>query len=125
MKQILTGGLPEPGQPFTWGVKSGDMVYTNHGPVQKDGSILQAGIEEQTELTIQNLKAVLAEAGGTLDHVLQVQIFLIEGEDMKTVDQIYRRHFTAPYPNRATVVVKELVAPGMRIEMMATADLTA
>lgn len=123
MKEILTGGLPKPGQPFEWGVKSRGIVYTTHGPVLPDGSILQAGIEEQAELTIRNLQAVMEEAGGSLADVMQVQIFLLDVADMAPVDAVYSRYFKAPFPNRASLVVSGLVAPGMRVEMMVTADL--
>lgn len=123
MKQILTGGLPPIGQPFSWGVKSRGIVYTTHGPVQTDGTILNAGIEAQTDLSIRNLQAVLEEAGGSLADVVQVQIFLLDVADMAPVDKVYSQYFTAPYPNRASLIVAGLVAPNMRIEIVATADL--
>ncbi|MGX1096340.1 RidA family protein [Amorphus sp. MBR-141] len=124
MKQHVTGGLPPPGQPFSWAIRARDMLYATHGPVQDDGTILLGSIEEQAELTIANLQKTLTEVGGRLDQVVQVQIFLLDVADMAPVDRVYARFFAPPYPNRASLVVAGLVAPGMRIEMTATADLT-
>ena len=86
-----------------------------------DGAILQAGVEAQARLTLDNLKTALEKANSSLADVAQVQIFLIDGADMATVDSVYREYFDAPYPTRASLIVAGLVAPGMRIELCAIA----
>jgi 2-iminobutanoate/2-iminopropanoate deaminase len=121
MRETIDTGLPEPGQPFSWATRAGGFIFTTHGPVQRDGTILQADIEAQTRLSLDNLKMALDRCGATLDDVVQVQIFLIDVADMAPVDRIYRDYFEAPYPTRASLVVAALVAPGMRIEICATA----
>ena len=120
---VLTGGLGEMDQPFTWGRRVGDVVYTTHGPVTPEGTILQDGIEAQADLTLRNLAALLAEAGGTLADVVQARLYLLDVADMAPVDRVWRRHFAPPWPNRASLVVAGLVAPGMRIELTAIAHL--
>jgi 2-iminobutanoate/2-iminopropanoate deaminase len=121
MRETIDTGLPDPGQPFAWATRAAGFIFTTHGPVQPDGTILQAGIEAQTRLTLDNLKMALAGGGATLDDVVQVQIFLIDVSDMASVDRVYRDYFKAPYPTRASLVVAALVAPGMRIEICVTA----
>lgn len=121
MREEIDTGLPSLGQPFSWAIRDGEMVYTSHGPVTQDGKILQGDVTAQAELTLGNLRRALAAAGGTLDDVRQVQLYLLDAADMKPVDAVYARFFTAPYPSRATAVVAALVAPGMRIELLATA----
>lgn len=121
MRQTVETGLPAPAQPFAWATRVGDLVFTTHGPVDADGRILQAGVEAQTRLTLDNLKQALERAGSSLAAVAQVQIFLIDVADMATVDKVYREYFDAPYPTRASLVVAGLVAPGMRIELCAIA----
>lgn len=125
MRQEIDTGLPSLGQPFSWAVGDGTMVYTSHGPVTADGKILQGDITAQTRLTLDNLRRAMEAAGGSLDDVLQVQLYLLDVADMKPVDAVYAEVFRAPYPSRSTAVVAALVAPGMRVELLATARIAA
>jgi len=125
MRQEIDTGLPSLGQPFSWAIGDGQMVYTSHGPVTAEGKILQGDIAAQTRLTLQNLRRAIEAAGGSLDDVLQVQLYLLDVADMKPVDAVYAEMFNAPYPSRSTAVVAALVAPGMRIELLATARVAA
>jgi len=121
MRNVIETGLPSPRQPFSWATRANGLIFTTHGPVLPDGNILQGSIEDQARLTLENLRQALASAGATLDDVVQVQIFLIDGADMAPVDQVYRSFFAAPFPTRASLIVAGLVAPGMRIELSAIA----
>ncbi|MFT8243974.1 RidA family protein [Roseomonas sp. BN140053] len=123
LKQEVDTGLPVPGQPFSWAIRSGGLLFTTHGPVQPNGSVLQGDIRQQARLTLENLRHSLEAAGGSLDGVVQATIFLVDGADMAPVDEVYREFFRAPFPNRASVVVAGLVAPGMRVEIQAIAAL--
>lgn len=125
MRQEINTGLPSLGQPFSWAVADGQMVYTSHGPVTAEGRILQGDITAQTRLTLENLRRVLEAAGGSLDDVLQVQLYLLDVADMKPVDAVYAEMFRTPYPSRSTAVVAALVAPGMRVELLATARVAS
>ena len=63
-------------------------------------------------------------AGGGLRNLAMVQIFLTDSAAAAGMNAVYREYFTAqPFPVRATVVVKELLAKGLKIEMTATAVL--
>jgi len=123
MRQQIDTGLPSLGQPFSWAIADGQMVYTSHGPVTAEGKILQGDITAQTRLTLQNLRTAMEAAGGSMDDVLQVQLYLLDVADMKPFDAVYAEVFRAPYPSRSTAVVAELVAPGMRVELLATARI--
>lgn len=123
MRREVNTGLPSLGQPFSWAVTDGQMVYTSHGPVTGDGTILQGDMTAQTRLTLDNLRRAVEAAGGSLDDVLQVQLYLLDVGDMQAVDAVYAEVFRAPYPSRSTAVVAALVAPGMRIELLATARI--
>lgn len=125
MKREIDMGLPTPGQPFAWAIGSGDFVFTTHGPVTPEGTILQASIEEQAHLTFQHFRSTIEAAGGTMADYLQLQIFLVDMAHVGPVDAIYKEYFPAPYPNRATIIVAGLVAPGMMIEVTGIARVSA
>jgi enamine deaminase RidA (YjgF/YER057c/UK114 family) len=121
MKREIDTGLPSLGQPFSWAVTDGGLIFTSHGPVTVEGRILEGDIAAQTRLTLRNLEAALAAAGATLADLLQVQLYLLDAGDMRAVDAVYAEMIPRPYPSRSTAVVAALVAPGMRIELLATA----
>lgn len=124
MKQVIDTGLPPLRQPFSWAVKaSGQMLFTAHGPVRPDGSIDTGPIEQQTRLTLANLRNAVHAAGGTLADVTQVLIYMTDVADMPAIDAVYREFFAAPYPNRSSMGVAGLVVPGMKIEIVAYAVL--
>ena len=119
MKEVLDCGLPELAQPFSWVVRSKGMVFTAHGPVRLDASIDTGPVEQQARLTFDNLRRAMQAAGGTLEDVTQVLIYLTDIADMRAVDAVYREYFSAPYPNRSSVAVSALAVPGMKIEIVA------
>ena len=124
MKEIVDTGLPALKQPFSWAVKSAGMLFTAHGPVRADGSIDTGPIEDQARLTFANLRQALLAAGGALDDVTQVLIYMTDIKDMPAIDNVYRKFFVPPYPNRSSAAVAALVVPGMKLEIVAYAMVT-
>lgn len=123
MKEIVDTGLPALAQPFSWAVRSAGLLFTAHGPVRPDGSIDTGSIEGQARLTFANLRQAVEAAGGTLDDVTQVLIYMTDVHDMPAIDAVYGTFFRAPYPNRSSMGVAGLVVPGMKIEIVAYAVL--
>jgi 2-iminobutanoate/2-iminopropanoate deaminase len=120
-KEILDVGLPALKQPFSWATKKNGFVFTAHGPVRVDGTIHTGSIEEQARLTFENLRRTVEAAGGTLDDVMQVLIYMTDIADMPAIDTVYRDFFTEPFPNRSSVAVVSLAVPTMKIEIVAYA----
>ena len=121
IERIETGIAPS-SAPVNDAIKAGNqfwLVAIAEDPVT--GDIVDGGIEAQTRRTIQNLEIAVKAAGGTLANIVQVQVFLIDSADAAGMNAVYREFFRQPYPVRATVVVKELLAKGLRVEMLATA----
>ncbi|MBK8083294.1 MAG: RidA family protein [Devosia sp.] len=87
------------------------------------GEIVIGDIEVQTRQALANLRQAIEAAGGTLASIVQVQVFLVDKADAAGMNRVYAEFFARPYPVRATVVVKELLATGLRIEITATAML--
>ena len=123
MRTIIDTGLPEIGQPFSWATQGGGMLFTAHGPVRADGSIETGAPEKQITLTFDNLAQTLKAANSHRDKVLQVIIYLTDVNDVKLLDEIYKKYFNFPYPNRSTVIVDKLVVPGMKIEITVSATV--
>lgn len=125
MFSVIDWGLPKNSGPVTNAVRAGDRVFTVQIPrEQATGEIETSGdIRDQTRRVLENLRKVMEAAGGSLQDVVQVLIFLVDSKDAAGMNEVYREFFSDPFPNRATVVVKELLAPGMRIEMVVNAYL--
>jgi enamine deaminase RidA (YjgF/YER057c/UK114 family) len=121
---VPTGIIPS-SSPISDANRAGNhlwMVAIAEDPVT--GKIVDGGIEAQTRRVLQNLEMAVTAAGGKLSDTVNVQIFLIDKADAAGMNAVYREFFTTPpFPVRATVVVKELLAAGLRIEMTATAVL--
>ena len=84
---------------------------------------MKGDITGQTRRTLENLKITMEDAGGSLSDVMFVQVFLTAASDAAAMNAVWREYFSEPFPGRATVVVKELLAPGASIEIAATAHL--
>ncbi|CAE6965055.1 RidA family protein [Paraburkholderia domus] len=123
MKESVDIGLPPLAQPFSWAIKAAGLLFTTHGPVLADGSIQTGSIEQQTRTTLENVQRAVEAAGAQLSDVAQVLIYMTDESDMPAIDSVYREFFMPPYPNRSSVAVRSLVAPGMRVEMVVYAAL--
>ena len=121
--KIETGIAPS-SSPVNDVVRAGQQVWLV--AIAEDpatGEIVSGDIGVQTRRTIGNLDIAIKAAGGTLADIVQVQVFLIDRADAAGMNAVYAEFFKPPYPVRATVVVKELLADGLRVEMLATAIL--
>ena len=124
IERIETGIAPS-SAPINDAVRAGKQVWLV--AIAEDpatGEIVTGGIEAQARRCIQNLEIAMKAAGGSLRNLVMVQIFLVDSMDAPSMNAVYREYFTTqPFPVRATVVVKELLAKGLRIEMTATGVL--
>lgn len=66
------------------------------------------GIEQQTHQVFKNLQAVVAAAGGTLNDIVKLNIYMTTMSNFALINQIMSEYFTAPYPARAAIGVQEL-----------------
>ncbi len=106
-KIIHTKNAPEPIGPYSQAVVSGNMIYTS-GQIAIDpgsGELIAGGIEEQANRVLENLKAVLIAAGGSLTSVVKTTIYLKNIGDFLRVNDIYAGYFGNSMPARSTVEV--------------------
>jgi enamine deaminase RidA (YjgF/YER057c/UK114 family) len=124
MFEVIDTGSEPADIPVSEVVRAGNLVWSVHiseNPVT--GELVLGDIEMQTRRTLQNLEIAIRAAGGSLADIVQVQVFLVERTDSAGMNKIYAEFFKEPYPVRATVVVKELLSEGLRIEILAHAVL--
>ncbi|WP_395817146.1 RidA family protein [Devosia sp.] len=124
MIEVIDTGVAPSSSPVNDCIRVGRQVWLvviAEDPVT--GEIVEGDIEKQTRQTLANLDQAIRAAGGTLADIVQVQVFLIDKADAAGMNRVYAEFFKKPYPVRATVVVKELLAAGLRIEITATAML--
>ena len=98
--------------PLSPGMDCGDFVFVS-GQIPRDsstGEIVGDDIGEQTDQTIDNIEAVLAEADLTLDDVVKTQVFLTDVSMFDGMNAAYRERFTEPYPARSALEVADLAA---------------
>lgn len=112
MKKIIkTSKAPAPIGPYNQAVLAGDTLYVS-GQIALDpvtGELLQGNIEEETNLVMQNLKAVLNAAGADFSHVVKSTIFVQDMGQFARINQVYGTYFTADSaPARETVEVANL-----------------
>jgi enamine deaminase RidA (YjgF/YER057c/UK114 family) len=122
MRKPVKTHLPDPGRPFEWATTADGILYTALIPIREDGSIETGDIGVQAALTFDNLRRVVEAAGGSMDDVSQVLIFLPDPNDFSGMNAAFGNAFKPPYPNRATIVAN-LVVPGARIEIVAHAHV--
>lgn len=108
-KQIATTKAPGAIGPYSQAIATGNMLFiSGQIPVNPATGEIPEGIKAQTEQSISNIKAILAEAGMTMDNVVKTTVFLADMSLFVPMNEVYASHFTAPYPTRSAVAVKEL-----------------
>ena len=110
MKQpISTTKAPGAIGPYSQAITTGNLLFiSGQIPVNPaDGSIPE-GIKAQTAQSIANIKAILAEAGMSMDNVVKTTVFVADMSLFAEMNEVYAENFTAPYPARSAVAVREL-----------------
>lgn len=103
-KEIRTDKAPLPIGPYSQAVQVANLIFVagQLGIDPKQDKLLE-GVEAQARQVMENLKAILDEAGATMDDIVRCDIHLASLADFPRVNEIYAAFFTAPYPARLTV----------------------
>lgn len=110
MKAISTKKAPGAIGPYSQAIQAGDFVYTSGqlGLDPQTGAFPEGGIKEQARQSLNNVKAILEEAGLSMANVVKTTVFLANMEDFAEMNSVYAEFFTEPYPARSAVAVKTL-----------------
>lgn len=122
MKDCVTSSrAPAAIGPYSQAVRSGGWLFlSGQIGLGRDGKVVEGGVGAEAERALLNLAAVLEEAGLSLRDVVKTTIYLADMADFAAVNEVYARHFEAPFPARATVAVAGL-PKGVRVEIEAIA----
>ena len=119
---ISTTNAPAAIGPYSQAIQAGNLLFLSGqlGIDPATGDFVPGAAGEQTGQVFKNIRAVLAEAGLTLDHVVKTTVFLSDMADFAAMNAVYAKYFTPPYPARSTVAVKTLPKNGLvEIELIA------
>lgn len=124
-KPISTAKAPGAIGPYSQAIDAGHLLFiSGQIPVNPATGEIPEGIAAQTAQSITNIKAILAEAGLSIDNVVKTTVFLADMSLFADMNQIYAQHFTAPFPARSAVAVKELPKQVLvEIEVIAVKDI--
>lgn len=123
MNAISTKKAPAAIGPYSQAIRVGNLTYTS-GQIPLDpatGAFVEGGIKEQTRQALTNIKAILEEAGTSMDNVLKTTVFMANMDDFADMNAVYAEFFTEPYPARSAVAVKTL-PKGALIEIEVIAE---
>lgn len=119
MKQVIkTQQAPEPIGAYSQAIKAGNTVYLS-GQIPLDphsGELIISNIEAQTEQVFKNMTAVAEAAGGSLNHMVKLTIFLTDLANFPIVNATMAKYFNEPYPARSTVEISAL-PKGVAVEI--------
>ena len=108
-RAVETAGAPKAIGPYSQAIVANGFVFSagQIGTDPKTGTLAD-GIEAQVEQTLKNIAAVLKSSGSSIDNVVKSTVFLADINDFAKMNEIYAKHFKAPFPARSTVQVARL-----------------
>lgn len=125
MKEIIsTQNAPAAIGPYSQAVKAGNLLFIS-GQIPLDpatGEVVEATIQAQTTRSLNNLKAILEQAGGSLQDVVKTTVFLKSMDDFAEMNKVYQQFFQSDCPARSAVQVAKLPKDVM-VEVEAIAAL--
>lgn len=124
MEVISTKKAPAAIGPYSQAIRVGNLVYTS-GQIPIDpatGNFAEGGIKAQTRQSLLNLKAILEEAGLSMNNVVKTTVFMADMNDFAEMNAVYAEFFSEPYPARSAVAVKSL-PKGALVEIEAVAGI--
>lgn len=107
---ITTPDAPKAIGPYSQGVRMGNLLFVS-GQIPVDpatGNVVDGDIAAMTRRVLDNVRAVLAAAGASFDHVARTTVYLADMNDFAAMNAVYAEYFASPAPARSTVQVARL-----------------
>lgn len=109
-KELNSKNAPGAIGPYSQAVKAGNFIYVSGQlPIDAKTGEMPDEIKAQTKQSLENIKAILAEAGATMDNVVKSTVYLADMSYFGPMNEVYGQYFNGGvYPARAAFAVKEL-----------------
>lgn len=122
-RTVATDDAPAAVGAYSQAAVAGGFVYTaGQVPLKPDGEQVNGNVEEQTRQALDNVEAVLSEAGASLEDVVKVTVYLDDIDDFGEMNAAYGDYFTDEPPARSAVAVED-VPLGAAVEIEAVAHV--
>lgn len=110
MKNVISTNLaPQAIGPYSQAIEAGGMVFlSGQLPIDPTTGAMPEGIQAQTRQSFENIKAILAEAGCTVENIVKTTVFLADMSLFGEMNEIYAQQFGSAFPARSAFAVKEL-----------------
>ena len=107
---MTAAGAPRAIGPYSPALKVGNLLFLS-GSIPLDpvsGQLVSGGIVEQTTRVMENIKTLLEAAGASFNNVARTTVFMVDLAEFGSMNDVYSKYFTSPYPARSTVQVVKL-----------------
>ena len=110
MKSIVSSNAPAPIGPYSQAIVAGNLLFVSGqvAIIPATGNLNNPDIQTETTQIMENIKAILTEAGTDFSHIVKTTIFLQDMQDFAAVNTIYGSYLSDPFPARETVQVAGL-----------------
>jgi|TARA_B000000475_G_scaffold23836_1_gene18894 reactive intermediate/imine deaminase len=117
---ISTENAPQAIGPYSQAVKAGGLMFiSGQIPLNPEtGDLVSGSIEDEANQVLQNIKSICEAAGYGMEDIVKITIFLTDLGNFATVNEVMKKHFSEPYPARATVEISGLPL-GVNVEIEA------
>ena len=121
---VSTEKAPAALGPYSQGVKVGNLLYTSGQlPINEAGELVTDDIKRATTVCLDNVKAILEEAGATMDKVVKTLVFIKDMNDFAAMNEVYATYFTSNPPARSCVQPAKLPKDALiEIEVIAIVE---
>lgn len=127
MKKIIsTTAAPAAIGPYSQAILSNGVLYVSGqlGIDPNTGEFVPGSVPEQTEQIFKNIKAILTEAGLTMDNIVKTTVYLTDMANFAAMNEVYARHFEGTFPARSAVALCALPKGGLvEIEVLAVENI--
>ncbi|MEQ7808014.1 reactive intermediate/imine deaminase [Priestia megaterium] len=109
MLQVQTKNAPQAIGPYSQGIVVNNLFYSSGQiPLRPDGTLVEGDVQVQATQVFENLKAVLEEAGASLNTVVKATVFIKDMNDFAALNEVYGDYFGDHKPARSCVEVARL-----------------
>ena len=107
---IVSKKAPKPVGPYSQAVKAGNFLFiSGQLPINPaTGEIIRGNFEEAVKIVLENVKSIVEEAGGTMDDIVKVTVYMKDLSLFSKFNEIYSQYFKDKYPARVVVEVSRI-----------------